>query len=120
MVSKKDFLRFSAEVFDQLNFPCLMFYCLFIISCMRYRAMIGSLLQAPWAVGYAMLALIAYFCKSWQHIQLITAALHTAAVLMVCVLPESPRWLIVSNRVEEAERYIRRACRFVIALLNFA
>jgi hypothetical protein len=35
----------------------------------RYRAMVGSLLQAPWAVGYATLALIAYFCKSWQNIQ---------------------------------------------------
>ncbi|KHN82111.1 Organic cation transporter-like protein [Toxocara canis] len=81
------------------------------VTGMRYRAMIGSLLQAPWALGYAMLALIAYFCKSWQQIQLITAGLHTAAVLMVCVLPESPRWLIVNNRVEEAERYIRKACR---------
>ena len=31
--------------------------------------MIGSLLQAPWAVGYALLALLAYFCKSWKVIQ---------------------------------------------------
>uniref|UniRef100_A0A0N5CGC8 MFS domain-containing protein n=1 Tax=Strongyloides papillosus TaxID=174720 RepID=A0A0N5CGC8_STREA len=77
----------------------------------RYRAMVGSLLQAPWAVGYAMLALTAYYCKSWQHVQLITAALHTVAVCLICVLPESPRWLIVNNRVEEAERYIRRACQ---------
>lgn len=38
----------------------------------RYRAMVGSLLQAPWAVGYATLALIAYFCKSWQNIQACT------------------------------------------------
>ncbi|VDK61574.1 unnamed protein product [Gongylonema pulchrum] len=85
---------------------------------MRYRAMIGSLLQAPWAVGYAMLALIAYLCKSWQHIQLITAALHAATLMMVCVLPESPRWLIVSNRVGEAERYIRKACRFGMILVQ--
>lgn len=35
----------------------------------KYRAMVGSLLQAPWAVGYATLALIAYFSKSWQYIQ---------------------------------------------------
>uniref|UniRef100_A0A915DM31 Uncharacterized protein n=1 Tax=Ditylenchus dipsaci TaxID=166011 RepID=A0A915DM31_9BILA len=61
----------------------------------RYRAMVGSLLQA---VGYATLALIAYFCKSWQYIQLITAALHTISICLICVLPESPRWLIVNNR----------------------
>ncbi len=77
----------------------------------HYRSMIGSLLQAPWAVGYALLALIAYACKSWQYIQLITAALHTLSICLICVLPESPRWLIVNNRVDEAERYIRRACR---------
>lgn len=78
----------------------------------KYRAMVGSLLQAPWAVGYAFLALVAYLTKSWQTIQLITAALHTFAIMLICVLPESPRWLIVNNRVREAERYIRKACRF--------
>lgn len=87
--------------------------------------MVGSLLQAPWAIGYATLALIAYFCKSWQYIQvyfnkifffifkLITAGLHTLSICLICALPESPRWLIVNNRVEEAERYIRRACRYL-------
>ena len=39
------------------------------ITGVKYRAMIGSLLQAPWAVGYALLALLAYFCKSWKTIQ---------------------------------------------------
>lgn len=77
----------------------------------KYRAMVGSLLQAPWACGYALLALIAYLTRSWRSIQLVTAALHTGAVLLVCVLPESPRWLIVNNRVRESEEIIRRACR---------
>ena len=33
--------------------------------------------------------------------QLITAALHTLSIILICVLPESPRWLIVNNRVDE-------------------
>lgn len=38
-------------------------------SGMKYRAMVGSMLQAPWALGYALLALIAYLTKSWKTIQ---------------------------------------------------
>jgi OCT family organic cation transporter-like MFS transporter 4/5 len=77
----------------------------------KYRAMVGSFLQAPWAIGYALLAAVAYLTRSWRTMQIITAALHTVTILLICVLPESPRWLIVNNRVREAERIIRKACR---------
>uniref|UniRef100_A0A914C5I6 Major facilitator superfamily (MFS) profile domain-containing protein n=1 Tax=Acrobeloides nanus TaxID=290746 RepID=A0A914C5I6_9BILA len=97
------FIRFCGAVCNEAADLAAYVLCMEITGT-RYRAMIGSLLQAPWAVGYAMLALIAYFCKSWQFIQLITAGLHTLTICLICVLPESPRWLIVNNRVEEAER----------------
>lgn len=115
------FIRFCGAVCNEAADLAAYVLCMEITGT-RYRAMVGSLLQAPWAVGYAMLALIAYFCKSWQNIQLITAALHTLSICLICVLPESPRWLIVNNRVDEAERYIRRACReppFPFNLFNF-
>lgn len=34
----------------------------------KYRSIVGSLIQAPWACGYAFLALIAYLTKSWTMI----------------------------------------------------
>uniref|UniRef100_A0A914H8M6 Major facilitator superfamily (MFS) profile domain-containing protein n=1 Tax=Globodera rostochiensis TaxID=31243 RepID=A0A914H8M6_GLORO len=104
------FIRFCGAVCNEAADLAAYVLCMEITGT-RYRAMVGSLLQAPWAVGYATLALIAYFCNSWQNIQLITAALHTLSICLICVLPESPRWLIVNNRVDEAERYIRKACR---------
>jgi small-conductance mechanosensitive channel len=80
------------------------------ITGVKYRSLVGSLLQAPWALGYAFLALVAYLCKSWVKIQLVTTVLHFLALFLIHHLPESPRWLVVMNRIDEAERIIRRAC----------
>uniref|UniRef100_A0AC35F5I8 Major facilitator superfamily (MFS) profile domain-containing protein n=1 Tax=Panagrolaimus sp. PS1159 TaxID=55785 RepID=A0AC35F5I8_9BILA len=104
------FIRFCGAVCNEAADLAAYILCMEITGT-HYRAMVGSLLQAPWAVGYAFLALIAYFCKSWHYIQLITALLHTGSICLICVLPESPRWLIVNDRLVEAERYIRKACR---------
>jgi len=104
------FIRFCGAVCNEAADLAAYILCMEITG-MHYRAMVGSLLQAPWAVGYALLALIAYFCKSWQSIQLICALMHAGSICLICVLPESPRWLIVNNRLVEAERYIRKACR---------
>uniref|UniRef100_A0A915NTU8 MFS domain-containing protein n=1 Tax=Meloidogyne floridensis TaxID=298350 RepID=A0A915NTU8_9BILA len=85
-------------------------YCMEITG-VQYRSIVGSLLQAPWACGYAFLALVAYIFRSWTSIQLITSTLHFFALFLVHHLPESPRWLIVTNRVDEAEKIIRKEMR---------
>uniref|UniRef100_A0A1I7XTJ4 MFS domain-containing protein n=1 Tax=Heterorhabditis bacteriophora TaxID=37862 RepID=A0A1I7XTJ4_HETBA len=89
------------------------------ITGVKYRSIVGSLLQAPWACGYAFLALIAYLTKSWTTIhvrnhvlnKMITVGLHCIALVFVHFLPESPRWLILVGRVEDAENIIRKACK---------
>ncbi|VDM78665.1 unnamed protein product [Strongylus vulgaris] len=81
------------------------------ITGVKYRSIVGSLLQAPWACGYAFLALVAYLTKSWTAIHMITVGLHCIALVFIHFLPESPRWLILMNRVEDAEKIIRKACK---------
>ncbi|CAD6193063.1 unnamed protein product [Caenorhabditis auriculariae] len=81
------------------------------ITGVKYRSIVGSLLQAPWACGYAFLALIAYMTKSWTAIHMITVFLHFFAMILIHFLPESPRWLILMDRVKDAEKIIRRACQ---------
>ncbi|KJH45315.1 transporter, major facilitator family protein [Dictyocaulus viviparus] len=81
------------------------------ITGVKYRSIVGSLLQAPWACGYAFLALVAYLTKSWTSIHMITVGLHCVALIFIHLLPESPRWLIMMNRVEDAEKIIRKACK---------
>ncbi|CAB3399456.1 unnamed protein product [Caenorhabditis bovis] len=82
------------------------------ITGVKYRSLVGSLMQAPWACGYAFLALIAYMTKSWIAIHMITVGLHLIALILIHFLPESPRWLILNSRVKDAERIIRKACRY--------
>ncbi|CAD6194968.1 unnamed protein product [Caenorhabditis auriculariae] len=104
------FLRFLSAICNEAADLAAYTLCMEITGT-RYRAMVGSMLQVPWAVGYALLALIAYLTKSWKTIQVIAGGFHFLAVLLICSIPESPRWLIVKERVSEAEEVIRRACR---------
>lgn len=66
--------------------------------------MIGSLLQAPWAVGYATLALIAYFCKSWQYIQVI------AIYELISVIVFWVDAILVDNRRASHRNYLPHLC----------
>lgn len=59
----------------------------------RYRSIVGSLLQAPWALGYALLAFVAYLTKSWDTIQMVTVIMHVLSIGLLHMLPESPRLL---------------------------
>ncbi|GMS82418.1 hypothetical protein PENTCL1PPCAC_4593 [Pristionchus entomophagus] len=104
------FIRFCSAICNEAADLAAYVLCMEITG-IKYRSMVGSLLQAPWAVGYTLLALIAYLCKNWKVIQMICAIFHFVSVIFLCWLPESPRWLLVSDRLPEAEKVIRAACR---------
>ncbi|VDK59724.1 unnamed protein product [Anisakis simplex] len=76
------------------------------VTGVKYRSIIGSLLQAPWACGYAFLALVAYLSKSWYTIQVRHA--------------EKRKWLRSKQRPHflllfiSSDLRIRSICLFVI------
>uniref|UniRef100_A0A915D7Q0 Major facilitator superfamily (MFS) profile domain-containing protein n=1 Tax=Ditylenchus dipsaci TaxID=166011 RepID=A0A915D7Q0_9BILA len=96
-------VRFLLAVCNEAADLAAYVFCMEITG-MQYRSIVGSLLQAPWACGYAFLALVAYTLKSWVSIQMVTSVLHLFALFLIHYLPESPRWLIVMNKVDEAEK----------------
>ncbi|GMT13406.1 hypothetical protein PFISCL1PPCAC_4703 [Pristionchus fissidentatus] len=104
------FIRFCSAICNEAADLAAYVLCMEITG-VRYRSMVGSLLQAPWAVGYTLLALVAYLFKDWQKIQMVCAVAHFISVMFLCWLPESPRWLLVSDRLIDAEKVIRGACR---------
>ncbi|XP_064606577.1 organic cation transporter protein-like [Liolophura sinensis] len=75
------------------------------------RMWTGMFIEVFWAIGEAILVLLAYFIRNWQYLQL---AISVPSVLYISywwLIPESPRWLMSNGRTEEAEKIIRHAAK---------
>ncbi|XP_072021112.1 organic cation transporter protein-like isoform X2 [Amphiura filiformis] len=73
------------------------------------RPMAGNVIWLFFAVGYMLIAILAYFIREWRHLQLVISVPLVLFFLLVPVLCESPRWLISMGRYEKAEKILRKA-----------
>ncbi|GMR36368.1 hypothetical protein PMAYCL1PPCAC_06563, partial [Pristionchus mayeri] len=106
------FIRFCLAISNEAGDIAAYVYCMEITGT-EYRSIVGSLMHAPWALGYALLALLGYLTKSWSAIHIITVSAHFVALIAIYWLDESPRWLIVQNKKShmiKAESIIRKVC----------
>lgn len=105
------FLRWCIAVCSISLFTCGYVYCMEIVGG-RWSTYIGIGLEFPWAVGYMSLPLVAWIFPTWSHLQL---AISIPVILLVILLaipglvPESPRWLLVKGRMDEAEEILQKA-----------
>ncbi|XP_041475653.1 organic cation transporter protein-like [Lytechinus variegatus] len=75
------------------------------------RNISGLFFSIPYAMGYMMLAGIAYLIRDWRLLQI---ALITPLFLFFIVflfLPESPRWLLSQGETEKARKIIQHAAK---------
>uniref|UniRef100_A0A914BZU5 Uncharacterized protein n=1 Tax=Acrobeloides nanus TaxID=290746 RepID=A0A914BZU5_9BILA len=56
-------------------------------------------------------SLLAYFSGDWRTLTRTSAALAIPAIIAICILSESPRFLIQRGRLDEAKRVIQKMCR---------
>ncbi|KAJ8029621.1 Organic cation transporter protein [Holothuria leucospilota] len=75
------------------------------------RVWAGTILSLFFAVGYILLAFLAFFITSWRFLQVAITAFLCSVFLYVSILPESIRWLISKKKYEEAEKVILKAAR---------
>jgi MFS family permease len=73
----------------------------------KFRTYFGILTQFPFGIGAAMLPLIAYFVRDWQHLQLTISIPCICLCLYYWFVPESPRWLMAEGRYEEALKILK-------------
>ncbi|XP_063724520.1 solute carrier family 22 member 6-like isoform X2 [Symsagittifera roscoffensis] len=77
------------------------------------RAMIGNVVHIPWGLQFITVALIAMWLKHWRYQQIVYSI--PSLLCLVCVTPllsESPRWLAINGKIEEATQVLLRGAKW--------
>ncbi|XP_046806779.1 organic cation transporter protein isoform X3 [Lucilia cuprina] len=77
----------------------------------KWRTIIGILNILPVAVTYVLTAGIAYFIRDWRTMQLVISLPWFFILFIWYCVPESPRWLLATGRLEELFAIVERAAR---------
>ena len=78
----------------------------------KRKTLVGNMIQTPFAIGEAILGLMAIGIRNWKTLQISCSVPIFSLLLLYFVLPESPRWLIATGRYEEAKKTIEKAARW--------
>jgi len=83
-------------------------YCIEFVGG-KWSTIVGMGMEYFWVAGWLTLALLGYLIRSWRWLTLAISLPSMSALLMIWLVPESPRWLLSKGRLEEAEKIIRSA-----------
>ncbi|XP_037515617.1 organic cation transporter protein [Rhipicephalus sanguineus] len=70
------------------------------------RAMVSMVQETGWVFGLMLLPGIAYLVTNWVHIQLLISVPLVVMLITAFYLDESPRWLFIAERSDEAEKLL--------------
>ncbi|KAK3881347.1 hypothetical protein Pcinc_014219 [Petrolisthes cinctipes] len=78
----------------------------------KYRTVTGFTIMLGWAAGIMLFGALAYLERSWRLLQTFGSLSNLLLLPFVLVMDESPRWLMVKGRREDAIRIFRKAARW--------
>lgn len=97
-----------------LTFPAI-FQIPFIIGIElmgpQQRTFAGLVVCIFFASAMSLLAAIAFLCRDWFKLALITSFPFVSLFGLWWVIPESPRWLLSKGRIEAAEKIIQKIAK---------
>ena len=104
------FLRFLTGIGGNAFFMVTFVICVEYVG-PKYTMLSGLIIEIPFALGELVLGLEAYFIRDWVTLQLVA---HTPVLLLFglwFLIPESPRWLLATGRLDEAEKIVRKGAK---------
>lgn len=75
------------------------------------REFTGISLNYFYAIGEALVALIAWLSKDWKVLQLVVSAPAMGFIIYYWLVPESIRWLLAKDRNERAKGIVFHAAK---------
>ena len=104
-------LRMCVAVCSISMFTCGYVYCMEIIGG-KWGTYVGIGLEIPWSFAYMLLPVMSWAFPSWNHFQLSVTLPIVLIIILIAIpgmAPESPKWLIIQGRIEEAETILKTA-----------
>ncbi|XP_026666854.1 organic cation transporter 1-like [Ceratina calcarata] len=77
----------------------------------RYRTFAGMVICMFFASAMSLLALLGYLLRHWYTLSLATSVPFVLLFSYYWIIPESPRWLLSKNRIDEAEVIVQRMAK---------
>ncbi|XP_076766736.1 organic cation transporter protein [Xylocopa sonorina] len=77
----------------------------------RYRTFAGMVISMFFASAMSLLALLGYLLRHWYTLSLATSVPFVLLFSYYWIIPESPRWLLSKNRIDEAEVIVQRMAK---------
>lgn len=93
------------------SFSTNSFVLIMEITAVKWRELISVLYQVPFNLGHVTLPIFAYYIRNWRHFQF---ALSIPSVILISyywLVPESPRWLFTTGRVDESAAILEKAAK---------
>ncbi|KYN04915.1 Organic cation transporter 1 [Cyphomyrmex costatus] len=77
----------------------------------RYRTFAGMVICMFFATAMSLLATLGYFLRHWYTLSLATSVPFILLFSYYWIIPESPRWLLSKNRIDEAETIVQQMAK---------
>lgn len=77
----------------------------------RYRTFAGMVICMFFATAMSLLALLGYLLRHWYTLSLATSVPFILLFSYYWIIPESPRWLLSKNRIDEAEVIVQNMAK---------
>ncbi|XP_050670067.1 carcinine transporter isoform X2 [Leptidea sinapis] len=77
----------------------------------NYRSFVTVMTCIFYTLGLILLSVVTYFLRDWRSLALATSVPFFLYYLYWFILPESPRWLLMKERIEEANKVLQSIAR---------